>query len=329
MCNKLLLGMAAIVLALSFSSCSKSPDPSPVTPPTTNPPPPDPGNGVATFTLQSASANGTYSQGAALASSNTVTVQVNVTTAGTWSASTNTANGFYFSGAGTFTVTGIQSVTLAGSGTPAAAGVHGFTVTAGSSTCAFQVTTAPPCESCGITVIRGIKRCGINSSSNSAIVPNGLTTSDDFDGTYSLRLDLINPGVTVRTKLVNADKGTIGWKDGNPFYSAIAVSFTNVNNYNTAPFSNPDTTGKLQIWVYRADGRDIIPASNGKPAINKIVQVMGTLSAGDIHATSGMIILGYENNPWWFFPGWNPNAAYMTGLFAQTEWKLAEFNRRD
>ncbi len=86
--------------------------------------------------------NGMYVSGSALNSSNTVTMHANVTTQGTWSITTNTVNGYSFSGSGTFTGTGTQQVTLNGSGTPAAGQTDTFTATADNSggTCTFSVT---------------------------------------------------------------------------------------------------------------------------------------------------------------------------------------------
>lgn len=103
---------------------------------------------AATFTLGGSPGvcatpmvNGTYTAGTALAAANTVVLNVNVTATGTYSVSTTTANGMQFSGSGTFTVTGPQTVTLAGTGTPIAAGTNSFSATGGGNTCTFPVTT--------------------------------------------------------------------------------------------------------------------------------------------------------------------------------------------
>lgn len=107
------------------------------------------GNGA--FTLQTsgsscmnATVSGTYTQGTALSSSNTVAIQINVTTVGSWTLSTNSLTGFSFAGAGTFTATGPQFITLTGSGIPTAAGTQTFTVSAGNTTCTFSVTVVAP-----------------------------------------------------------------------------------------------------------------------------------------------------------------------------------------
>lgn len=104
------------------------------------------GGGAAVFTINCASAptaNGTYTQNVALSASNTATVSVNVTTIGTYSISTTTLNGMTFSSApgASFTSTGIQNVTLTGSGTPTAGGM--FNISIPSATCTFLVYVGP------------------------------------------------------------------------------------------------------------------------------------------------------------------------------------------
>lgn len=103
--------------------------------------------GTAVYSLQDSSGNcmsdtvsGTYSQGIALTSSNKVKLKVNVTTVGTWNITTASMDGFSFSGSGTFSSTGIQTITLTASGTPTTGGDQIFAVTAGSSLCSFLVT---------------------------------------------------------------------------------------------------------------------------------------------------------------------------------------------
>jgi hypothetical protein len=82
---------------------------------------------------------GTYVVGTALAATNTIQLQVTVTTVGSYNITTNTVNGFSFTGTGNFAAVGPQSVLLIGTGTPTAAGSFNFTATAGASTCTFSV----------------------------------------------------------------------------------------------------------------------------------------------------------------------------------------------
>jgi len=100
--------------------------------------------GPAAFTLAagncSAVINGTYSAGTPLnALNNTVTISVNVTVIGTYSISTTATNGMTFSASGTFASTGVQTVSLAGSGTPASNINTTIPVSAGASSCSFVI----------------------------------------------------------------------------------------------------------------------------------------------------------------------------------------------
>ena len=106
--------------------------------------------GTAVYTFQSsgtscmtATPSGTFTQGTALTSANKVSIPVNVTTTGTWSIITSTVAGFLFSGSGTFTAAGAQTITLTASGTPNASGPQSFPVTVGTTSCSFTITVNP------------------------------------------------------------------------------------------------------------------------------------------------------------------------------------------
>ena len=100
--------------------------------------------GPATFTVNcgSASVHGTYTQGVALTTTNNVDISVNVAVIGGYTI-TGTINGMTFSKAGNFTVTGPQTINLAGTGTPAAAGTFNVPVNSGTTPCNFSITVAP------------------------------------------------------------------------------------------------------------------------------------------------------------------------------------------
>jgi hypothetical protein len=86
---------------------------------------------------------GVYQQELILNASNTVQIQVNVTTTGNYNITTNSVNGVSFSSSGNFSATGVQTVTLTGTGTPLNAGLQNFSVTFGASTCNFSITFTP------------------------------------------------------------------------------------------------------------------------------------------------------------------------------------------
>lgn len=106
--------------------------------------------GAAVFTLGGSPGNcsgavvsGTYTQGAALTAVNTVALQVVVTTPGTYTIGAASVNGMIFTASGVFTATGTQTVILAGTGLPVAAGVFNATASNGTSTCTFSITVVP------------------------------------------------------------------------------------------------------------------------------------------------------------------------------------------
>lgn len=105
--------------------------------------------GAAIYTLGGSPGNctgftvaGSYEAGTAMESTNFVNFVVNVTTLGSYNITTNTINGISFSGAGVFTTTGIQGVTLTASGIPAAAGDFTYVVSSPTGNCSFLLTTA-------------------------------------------------------------------------------------------------------------------------------------------------------------------------------------------
>lgn len=93
-----------------------------------------------TLDCNSFASTGVYTQGVPLDASNKVQISVNVVTVGGYTITTNTVNGVLFSATGTFSATGIQTITLTGSGTPINAGAQTFTVTFGTSNCTFNIT---------------------------------------------------------------------------------------------------------------------------------------------------------------------------------------------
>ncbi len=91
--------------------------------------------------------SGIYEERGALNTSNTLTLDAVVTETGTWSITTNTLNGYSFSGSGFFDTTGTVQVKLEGTGTPVTAQTDNFTATANGTggICTFSVTVLPYC----------------------------------------------------------------------------------------------------------------------------------------------------------------------------------------
>lgn len=125
---------------------------------------------------------GTYTTGVSLISANTAAIQVNVTSAGAYTITSNTVNGMTFSGSGAFAATGPQTVSLAGSGIPAAAGSFNFN-TAATGGCTFTVPVVNPAGSLalltttaatGITCTAAISGGNITSDGGSPVAARGI-----------------------------------------------------------------------------------------------------------------------------------------------------------
>jgi uncharacterized protein (TIGR02145 family) len=93
---------------------------------------------------------GTYMINASLLSLNKVTLQVNVVKPGTWAVLTEPVNGYSFSARGSFSSTGIHTITLQGSGTPFNSQTDEFIVydSGGAGSCKFNIKVLVPPD-CG------------------------------------------------------------------------------------------------------------------------------------------------------------------------------------
>jgi hypothetical protein len=95
--------------------------------------------GDTTGNCSNATINGTYVSGQPLTDSNNVVLQVNVTIPGTYTITTDVINGMLFTSSGTFTSSGIQNLTLKGSGTPSVSGDNIIPITVDSTNCSFII----------------------------------------------------------------------------------------------------------------------------------------------------------------------------------------------
>jgi hypothetical protein len=146
--------------------------------------------------------NGIYAENSALVpTANTITVSVNVTKTGTYAIGTDTVNGYYFRGVGTFTTLGANTVTLRGFGTPFAQGINNFVVSFDGTVCDIQVTVLPPGSgpatftlagapgSCTTPVINGTYVAGGPLNATNTVVLNVNVT---VAGTYNVTTTLTN-----------------------------------------------------------------------------------------------------------------------------------------
>ena len=135
--------------------------------------------------------NGNYTAGTATSSSNYVILQVTVTTPGTFTISTALINGISFSGSGTFVTTGLQTITLTATGTPALSG--SFAYLPGLYGCTFIITVIPVepapetyfrCKINGVLTTFNFEAKAIESATPAA-PPIPATTALDISGSVS------------------------------------------------------------------------------------------------------------------------------------------------
>ena len=153
--------------------------------------------GPAVFTLLGAPGGcaafglvGNYYKDTTLDARHKVTVNVNVTTVGTYTINTNTQNGYFFSATGSFGATGPHTITLNGSGKPAAVGTDNFTVTAGSATCTFPVTVTTPAASGNcVATFQGTYTAGTATTTANKVI---LTHTYATAGSYNITTTPVN-----------------------------------------------------------------------------------------------------------------------------------------
>lgn len=145
--------------------------------------------------------NGIYTEGVILTGDNTVEVTVDVSVTGSYTLSTDTLNGLYFSAARSFTSTGVQKIVLQGSGIPSIADKLIFNVNTGSSICSFDlivVTAGPPATyvlesnndgSCtGYSVSGNYFKGEALTSTNTMAIKITVTVK----GSYTINTDYVN-----------------------------------------------------------------------------------------------------------------------------------------
>ncbi len=161
---------------------------------------------------------GAYIAGTALNSDDSITFLVNVsstTLPGTYNITTGSpVNGMTFSGTGVFINSGIQTVTLKGSGTPLAAGTNiSFSPTGGGTTCAFTITVLPAGTSSAAFTFNGGPAPGTCSGAalhGSYIAGTMLTASNNVD----LFVNVTAPGTYFITTGPGSVNGMIFSKTG-------------------------------------------------------------------------------------------------------------------
>ncbi|MBS1509629.1 MAG: hypothetical protein JST86_02215 [Bacteroidetes bacterium] len=210
------------------------------------------------------SINGNYAAGTALNASNTIVLGVTVTVAGSYSVSTNTANGVTFSASGVL-ATGAQTITLTSTNTPTAAGTFSYTPTGG---CSFPVIYTAASGGGGGTGTNYLK-CKIdgvltnfNNSLQAISVPappfgaapnigvQGIIS--DVPGVQQLNVTVQNPGAVNTGAYTNVTFSTI--LDRGCIVGYYPTGFPNIYFGSSALTSNTFTVNITLLTSTRIEG---------------------------------------------------------------------------
>lgn len=213
--------------------------------------------------------SGNYYKDTALNATNYVDVTVQVDTAGSYTISTDTVNGYYFKASGTFTSTGTQTVRLVGGGKPLASGTNVFTVSYNGTFCEFTVTvTAPAGGSSAFTVdCTGATAAGsyivgtaLSPTSNTIMLNVNVTAIGTWSVTTAPAVNGIIFSGTGAFTTTGAQTITLA-ANGTPTAPAGTVTFTVTGGTGTCNFpvtitSVPDYFPRTanSNWSYQFDG---------------------------------------------------------------------------
>ncbi len=221
--------------------------------------------------------SGSYEEGIPLVPTNsTITVSVNVTKTGTYSITTDTVNGIYFRGTGTFTTLGPTNVTLQGNGTPFAAGVHNYVVKFGASICDIQVTTLPSGAGPAVFTMNGAPgNCATPTINGNYILNTALNASN----TVVLNVTVTTAGsYNVSTTAVNgmtfSGSGTLAV--GNQTITLTGSGTPTTAGSNTIPITVGGSTCSFSINVTSG----AVGSLDGGPGACAPITINGTYTAG-------------------------------------------------
>ncbi len=160
-----------------------------------------------TITCANIEALGSYFIGMPLNDTNKLVLNINVTSTGFWSINTNTLNGYSFSGTGTFTAVGPQTIELTGNGKPLASGTDQFNLSsnaANASSCSNIPVVVAPVKytvNCADAVINGsyMQDVALNSSNTITVKATVLAT-----GKTTITTNTVS-GITFTSGVVTLD----------------------------------------------------------------------------------------------------------------------------
>ncbi len=199
------------------------------------------------------SVTGLYVADSVLGPDNTLLVDVNVTGIGNYQIYTDTLNGYYFSGTGTFDTTGVHQVKLSGTGKPLMPGANEMNIHFNRSTCTILIpvipNALPPATftlagtpgKCVNTKVLGtyVKTKLLDTANKVEITVNVLTA-----GRYNIKTQLVNGysfsagGVFTTTGLQTISLTGIGWPENAGVDKFILNSASSACNFDITVMSD-------------------------------------------------------------------------------------------
>jgi hypothetical protein len=224
------------------------------------------GGGSAQFALvpsgtscSDAVVTGSFITGVALGIDAMLTVTVNVTKTGDWTYATKLVNGFTFAGAGSFTTTGKQVITLMGAGTPIKTGNTLINLNINGATCTLNVPVAATGGGSGGTTlgefyykatIDGVNYVQDETLTNGYEAGSGLSGLDDV--VFGAGLYFINGTLPAGKTEFGIDRGMM-----HNYQSATQAQFKAFFPVGSLPYSsNTWTTDGVIVYWTGPNGED-------------------------------------------------------------------------
>ena len=222
--------------------------------------------------------NGIYKADSVLNNTNFIDVQVDISNPGTYSISSDTINGYSFSGTGTLGLNGLNTVRLYAAGKPILAGTNSFTISFDNSTCVVDVTVISASTGAAVFTLEGAP-----GTCSGAIVNGTYTagTSLAIDNTVTITVNVSVPG----TYLLNTVAG-----NGMLFSSTGVFPTAGIQSVTLNGTGMPLNDGTINLTAINGTSTctfsiTVLPSGGPTPAVFTLTGDPGTCSGAIANGT--------------------------------------------
>jgi hypothetical protein len=292
-----------------------------------------PGSGTALYTLGGSPGNcsitsitGNYVVGQAMTAANKVEMAVNVTTPGTYIITGVVINGVSFNASGVFANPGLQSIFLAASGTPVAAGSFTYPVTNSTTSCSFPITYTTTITNATFALSGAPNNCTGAAVIGSYIVGSPLTGSN----IAVINVNVTSPGnYNITTPVVNGisfSAAGVFNLNGPQQVTLQGTGTPLVANTSSLPVSGGGNTCNLSVTVNPVPGPAVYTMDcvgmtvNGTYYVGSVLNASNTISlpvnvttAGTYTITSTPAVNGITFSKTGIFTATGPQTIVLTG----------------